>query len=313
MKILITGGLGTIGRLLNYFLLKKNHDVFYLDLSHNNDKNYYRCDISKYSQISEILNKHDFDIVYHTGAEFGRWNGEDFYENVWMSNAIGTKNIIRLQEIHKFKLIFFSSSEVYGDYEGIMSEDVLEKYPIKQMNDYAISKWSNEMQINNSILQFNTETVILRLFNTYGPGEIYNNYRSVVARFVNNCLNNEDLIVYKGHKRTSTYIMDLINVCLKIPDNFKSGQTYNIAGDDVHTTEELANIVIKNCGDTKSKIIIKDSEIMTTRDKVTTNLKIKTDFNFKQSVDIDQGVLNTYNWMKSYYNYNLKLTEIPFL
>ncbi len=313
MKILITGGLGTIGRLLNYYLIKKNYEVIYLDLAHNNDKNYYRCDLSKYAQIAKLFDKYKFDLVYHTGAEFGRWNGEDFYENVWLSNVIGTKNILRLQEIYKFKLIFFSSSEVYGDYEGLMSENVLDKFPIKQMNDYAISKWTNEMQIKNSMLQFNTKSVILRLFNTYGPGEIFNEYRSVVSRFVHNCIKDEDLIVYKGHKRTSTYIKDLINVCLEIPSNFKSGETYNVAGDDVHSIEELAKIVIKNCENTKSKIVIKDSEIMTTKDKVTTNSKIKNDFNFKQSISIDQGISNTYKWMKNYYNNDFKLSELPYL
>ena len=72
--------------------------------------------------------------------------------------------------------------------------------------------------------------------------------------------------VAEDGQRTSTYIKDLINVCLEIPSNFKSGETYNVAGDDVHSIEELAKIVIKNCENTKSKIVIKDSEIMTTKD-----------------------------------------------
>ena len=44
-------------------------------------------------------------------------------------------------------MIFFGSAEVYGDYDGVMREDVMDTVPIKQMNDYAISKWVNEMQI----------------------------------------------------------------------------------------------------------------------------------------------------------------------
>ena len=38
-----------------------------------------------------------FDVVYHAAAEFGRWNGEDFYESLWRTNAVGTKNVIRLE------------------------------------------------------------------------------------------------------------------------------------------------------------------------------------------------------------------------
>ena len=52
--------------------------------------------------------------------------------------------------------MYFSSSEVYGDFDGVMSEDVMDKVEIKQMNDYAMSKWVNEMQVLNSATQFHT-------------------------------------------------------------------------------------------------------------------------------------------------------------
>ena len=48
-----------------------------------------------------------------------------------MTNVVGTKNMIRMQE-KKFRMIFFSSAEVYGDYEGVMTEDVMEKNPTKR-------------------------------------------------------------------------------------------------------------------------------------------------------------------------------------
>ena len=56
-------------------------------------------------------------LIVVAAAEFGRWNGEDFYETLWRTNAVGTKNVIRLQERLKFRLIHFSSSEVYGDWQ----------------------------------------------------------------------------------------------------------------------------------------------------------------------------------------------------
>ncbi len=64
------------------------------------------------------------ELVYHLAAEFGRRNGEDFYETMWRANAVGTKNLLTLQRSNRFRSIVFSSSEVYGDYDGIMEEDV---------------------------------------------------------------------------------------------------------------------------------------------------------------------------------------------
>ena len=61
---------------------------------------------------------------------------------------IGTKNILEFQIKYGFKLIFFSSCEVYGDYEGFMTENVMVDNKISdtyQMNDYAITKWAGEL------------------------------------------------------------------------------------------------------------------------------------------------------------------------
>ena len=62
-----------------------------------------------FRQIERIFDNHTFDFVYHLAAEYGRWNGEDYYENLWQTNVIGTKHMLRLQEKQKFRMIFFSS------------------------------------------------------------------------------------------------------------------------------------------------------------------------------------------------------------
>ena len=146
MKILVTGGLGFIGSNLVPELRKRGHEVWVCDLGHSEGPNYIRGDVTKYRQLERIFEGHDFDYIYHLAAEYGRWNGEDYYENLWLTNVVGTKNMIRLQEKKRFRIIFFSSAEVYGDYEGVMSEDVMDKVPIKQMNDYAVTKWGGNFR-----------------------------------------------------------------------------------------------------------------------------------------------------------------------
>ena len=124
MKILVTGGLGAVGSPLTNLLKKKGNEVWGLDRPHHhglNGKYYFRADVGYYRQMEEIFDRQKFDVVYHLAAEFGRNNGEDFYETMWQTNAIGSKNIIRLQEKHRFRLVYFSSSEVYGDFDGIMT------------------------------------------------------------------------------------------------------------------------------------------------------------------------------------------------
>ena len=71
-------------------------------------EDYIRCDVRNYRQIEKVFNEYGpFDYVYHLAAEYGRWNGEDYYENLWQTNVIGTKHMIRFQEKNRFRMIFF--------------------------------------------------------------------------------------------------------------------------------------------------------------------------------------------------------------
>jgi dTDP-glucose 4,6-dehydratase len=295
-------------------LREKGHRVFGIDLFHaaggigwehqmSKDKDdYARCDVADFRQLERVFEeKGPFDFVYHTAAEFGRWNGEDYYEQLWRSNAIGTKNIIRLQEKYFFKLIHFSSSEVYGDYKSRMSEDVMDKVEIKQLNDYAMSKWVNEMQIRNSRIQYDTPSVIVRLFNTYGPGEWYHPYRSVNAKFCYHALKGLPVTVYKGHTRTSTFLEDTCRTLSNIIINFKPGEIYNIGGTEKHSIETLVKRIWEYTGAPAKLIMYRKPEILTTRHKAIDVSKAIRDLDHKLTVSMDEGIKKTIDWMKDYY------------
>lgn len=299
MKILITGIKGVVGTCLKRILEEQGHDVYGLDLFHSIDKKYERVDIGEYRQLERFFTKYGpFDFVYNCAAEFGRWNGEDYYEQLWHSNAIGTKNVIRLQEKLKFKLVHFSSSEVYGDYDELMKESVMEKKAIHQMNDYAMTKWVNEMQIKNSALQFKTETVIVRLFNTYGPGEMFHPYRSVNARFCYSALHKLPITVHVGHIRTSTYLDDACRTLSNIVKNFKPGEVYNISGGVRHSVEEMVDIIYNYTNAYPGLITYDSAEPMTTKVKLVSNVKSETDLGHKDTVTLKEGIINTIEWLK---------------
>lgn len=314
MRILVTGSKGVVGQKLVKELNQRGHSVFGVDLLHhagevgfiqkmsNENWKYARCDIGEYRQIERvILDAGSFDLVYNCAAEFGRWNGEDYYEQMWKSNLIGLKNLIRLQEKYKFRLVHFSSSEVYGDYGGIMKEDLLDKNAIKQMNDYAISKWANELQIRNSRIMYGTETVIVRLFNTYGPGEYYHPYRSVNCKFCYHALKKLPIIVYKGHYRSSTYVDDCVRTVANISEKFIPSRIYNIGSTDYHSIESLSDIIWNYTGAPKELITYKESEVLTTKEKkVNIDLSIN-ELDHKSTVSLKEGVKRTIDWMKEYY------------
>ena len=301
-KFLLTGALGFIGKALWQELRSRGYEVWGCDLSHYHDSQYIRCDISKYRQLEKIFDNQKFDFVYNLAAEFGRWNGEDFYENLWLTNVVGIKNLIRLQEKHYFNLIQFSSSEVYGDFAGTMSEDVMDKIEIKQLNDYAITKWVGEMQILNSIKMFGTKTVRVRIFNVYGPGEYFSPYRSAVCKFVYYALNKKSLTVYRKHTRSWLYISDAVVSLGNIAEKFESGKVYNIANPESYTMEEVSNLILEYINLSKDLIGYKDYEFQTTKNKTVDVSNAVSDLGHKPKIVLADGVKNTIQWMKEIYN-----------
>ncbi len=302
MKILVLGALGTVGRSLVDELTRRNHSLLIADRGYSSASNYYKCDIAQYRQLERIFLENEVGFVYNLAAEFGRWNGEQFYENLWTTNVIGFKHLLRLQERFKFRMVHFSSSEVYGDYDDVMVEDVMDKYEIRQLNDYAITKWVNEMQTLNSTEMFGTETVRVRLFNTYGPGEYYSPYRSALCIFCYHALNDLPYTVYLGHRRTSTYVSDCCTTIANIFDNFKPGEVYNIGGIDLHDMKTASDIILRILGKDDQDVSYKEAEPFTTKDKVVDVSKAVGDLKHKATVGLDDGLEQTLAWMKQVYS-----------
>jgi dTDP-glucose 4,6-dehydratase len=303
-NILVTGGRGFIGTNLTSELRSRGHDVWTCDILQGEDPQHLKADTGVYQQLDHIFRSNRFDYVYHLAAEYGRWNGEDHYENLWRTNVVGTKNILRLQEQHRFKMIFFSSAEVYGDYDELMSEDIMDRVPIKQMNDYAITKWAGELQCLNHASMFGVEVVRVRPVGCYGPHEYFSRYRGVIPIFVYHCLMNKPFTVYKGHKRIFDFVEDTCRTFANIVDNFIPGEVYNIGSREGWSIsiEELADIVLKETGASPSLVEYRGEEGFTTRIKVVDFSKSRRDLKHNAAIDIREGIHRYTMWARKVYS-----------
>ncbi len=305
-NILVTGGAGFIGTNLVNELRSRGHEITTLDLYNTERDDYIRADVKNYRQLERVFDGEKFDYVYHLAAEYGRWNGEEYYENLWQTNVIGTKHMIRLQEKLGFRMIFFSSAEVYGDYDGMMSEDVMEKNPIKdtyQMNDYAITKWAGELMCMNSANMFDTETVRVRPVNCYGPHEHYTPYRGFIPLFIYHALFNKPYTVYKGHKRIIDYVEDTVKTFANILDNFIPGEVYNVGGKQEweRDIKEYSDIILDAVGKDDSLVTYHEAEPFTTKIKTIDFSKSIKDLKHDPKVSPEEGIKRTVEWMKWYY------------
>jgi len=305
-SILVTGGTGFIGTNLVNELRGRGNQVMAADLLNCERDGFIRADVKNFRQLERLFEKNKFDYVYHLAAEYGRWNGEDHYENLWETNVLGTKNLLRLQEKHKFRMIFFSSAEVYGDYSGVMTEDVMEKTPIKetyQMNDYAITKWAGELMCMNSSKMFGTETVRVRPVNCYGPGEHYTPYRGFIPKFIYHALYDKPYVVYRQHRRIIDFVEDTCNTFANVSENFIPGEVYNIGGKKEweRKIQWYSDTILKAVGKDDSLVTYKDAEGYTTDVKTIDCSKAIKDLRHDPKVTPEEGIRRTVDWMKWYY------------
>jgi dTDP-glucose 4,6-dehydratase len=301
-KILVTGSKGTLGRPLVAELRRRGHEVWQCDLQHQADEKYIRAGVASYRQLERVFEE-NYDYVYHLAAEFGRINGEEYYDTLWQTNVIGTRNILELQRKKGFKLIFASSSEIYGDlHRSVLSEDIPLQESIIQHNDYATTKWVNEIQIMNFERRYDVESVRLRFFNAYGPGELYHDYRSVVCLFSYRALKNLPYSVYEGYHRVFMYIDDFIPTLAKVCENFVAGEVYNLGGKEFRSVHEMSDLVLGYLGKSDALVEYLPEDRHNVLNKRPDIRKAEEAFGHNPTVTLEEGIPKTIEWMKSVYS-----------
>jgi dTDP-glucose 4,6-dehydratase len=315
MRVLVTGSLGFVGQHLTARLRAMGHDVYGCDLTHAADEvpwslrgdhpeaeqRSIRADIGDRWQLERALAVSRPEVIYNTAGEFGRYNGADWPRELWQTNVVGLRYLLDLQRRDGFRLIHFSSSEVYGDEAGWMAEDLLESRVVWPLTDYALSKFVNERQIRNARQQYRTNTVIIRLFNLYGPGERYSPYRSVVCRFLYAALRGLPLRVHVGHYRSNLYIDDAMQALTQLTQDVPWKPVYNLASETLYSIEELAEMAIKVTGADPALMQTQASEAMTTRSKRADVNRAQADLGLRATVGLEEGMQRTAAWMRATY------------
>lgn len=310
MKILITGALGFIGQNLYNFLTKKGIKVIALDLHIRDSEDYIRADITEFYDLWKVFKENpDIDFIIHLAGEVGRILGEEYPHKMVYVNAIGTINIIKLALEYRSKLIYFSTSEIYGrkfDEKMVSENDALDISPFMLTNIYSISKFFGEVLVNHYVENYGLKAVCIRPFMIYCPGVFPNKYKSAIDQFIYNALKNKPLIVHENSLRAWCYIDDFIEgVYLVLTKHeFKEGlfEAYNIGTQEYIYTKDLAIKILNILN--KPLDLIKIVQMPTkfvSKEKRFSIDKILS-LGYKPKVSIDQGLLKVIEWHKSINN-----------
>lgn len=270
MKILVTGAAGFIGSNLTRELLTKNHTVIGVDNLITSDGanlkelkkfpkfTFVKHDISKPFPQKLTTHHRQLTTIFHLACPTGVPNLVSMSYEMLLTSSIGTQHVLELAKKTKARLVFTSSSEVYGDplvspqtedYTGNVNQ-------IGIRSPYEEGKRFAESLIMMYVRKYNVRATIVRVFNTYGPGMSQNETR-VIPRFIRLAVTGKPLTVHgNGNQiRTFCYIDDLISGLLLVAKKGKSGEVYNLGNDRETTIHDAAKLVLK-LTESKSKIVL---------------------------------------------------------
>ena len=313
MQTLVTGRAGFIGSHLVDALLAAGHQVTVLDdystgkrenLAHLKETSGFSVIRGSILDMDAVQSSLDgVDQVFHLAAAVGVDLIVGSPVRCIVTNAMGTHNVLEACANQGVGVLLTSTSEVYGDYSEIMSEEVMDEIEIKQLNDYALSKWVNEIQIRNSRLQHNTRSVIVRLFNTYGPGEYYHPYRSIHCKLCYHALMGIPVVIYRGHHRSSIYIEDCCQTLVRIIDRFQPGEVYNIGGSNEWKNIDIVRLICKLMDAINTNNIPHETLISFVTDRLGHDwryainmMKLQDEFKWQPKISFETRIEKTVEW-----------------
>ena len=253
-KVVVTGGAGFIGSKLVGALLGRGYSVVVLDNFYSgsveNLQEFFgygglevvRGDVRDKCVVRRVMD--GAGSVVHLAALI---DVEASVKNPFEThdvNVNGTLNV--LEEAVKAgvdRVVFASSTAVYGDINPL---PLKEEYPVYPISPYAASKVSAESYCKAFNRCYGLETVVLRYFNVYGPGQMNNAYSGVITKFLNNALRGKPLVVYGDgwQTRDFVYVNDVVEATVTALENNNAvGETFNVCTGRSTSVNELVQII----------------------------------------------------------------------
>jgi len=298
MKFVVTGGAGFIGNRIVKALLNQGDSVKIVDNLHTgkmenldgiiNEVEFVKADIRNFEEMKENIK--DVDGVFHEAAltvvqeSFTKQNE---YNDV---NVVGTENIFKIAQENNIKVIFASSSSVYGDTTKI---PIKESFPKNPINPYGITKLKDEI-LAEKYSKMNLDVIGLRYFNVFGIGQT-GSYAGVITKFINRLKEQKQLQINGDGEQIRDFIFvdDIADANISAMKSKIREGFFNIGTGLGTTIKHLADILIKISGEKISKIYEDPLEGDIKFSQADISLTEKS-FNWKFQTSLNEGLKKIY-------------------
>ena len=293
-NVLITGGLGFIGKKLCNLLVKENIKVTLFDKKNSNIKNskilkFINGDILNFELLNKVAS--NCDTIFHFAAYTNVQESLKFPKKYYLNNFIGTANVVEICIKNNLNLVFSSSAAVYP---LNIKKKISEHFSHYPTNPYGLTKKLSEDYIISNKERLKKFS-ILRFFNVYGKKQMTSNhYSSVIPKFISRAKTNDKMTINNSgkQKRDFIYIDDLVNIC-KLAAQNPSNSILNVGTGQSTSVIKLANMIKKILGKGK---ISKGKKIKNDALNSCANIKyLKKIYNINNFTTLEKGLRNIIN------------------
>ncbi len=261
MNFLITGAAGFLGSNLANYLVREGHQVRGLDDLSTGDPQalsaevlFTRGDVNDRPKLWTLLQ--DVDCVYHLAARVAVPESVLYPREYNAVNVGGTVSLMEaMRDVGVRRVVFISSGAVYGDQAEQPLNENARPYP---HSPYAVSKLAAEYYVRTIGDLWGIETVSLRVFNAYGPGQhLPPSHPPVIPNFLRQAIRGGSLVMHGDGSQTRDYVFvdDVVNTMIAAAtapsiDNL----VVNIGSGRETSINELVQLVMEVTG-TKTEVI----------------------------------------------------------
>ena len=309
-NILVTGGVGLLGKPLAIFLQKNNYKVFVLDKSTNKKRNnlitkkrikYIFGNFKNKFFLRKIIKKMKIKVIFHTGATTQVLEGLKYPLETYKNNIMGTINILEcIREIDPSILLIYSSSDkAYGE---IKKRNYLENDNLNSIYPYDLSKTCSDLICQSYSSVYNLKIAIVRCGNLFGPGDF--NKNKIIPETIISTIKNQKLKIRSSGKliRDYLYIDDAVKAYYLIMNKLKKSKNktliYNVGSKDNMSVIKLVNLILTLMNKKNLKPIILNQSKKEIKVQKLNDNKIRKELNWKQSNSMREGLVKTINWYK---------------
>ena len=253
MKYAVTGGAGFIGSHLVKNLVERGNEVIVIDNLNTGKKeniekiskkiDFFEIDIRDFSAVEDILK--NIDGIFHEAALASVQDSFRIPDEFFEVNVNGTENIFKIGKKLGIKIVYASSSSVYGNPIRIPIKESDGKNPF---NPYAKTKLEGD-KLAEKYAKNGLKVIGLRYFNVFGPRQS-KEYAGVIKLFLERIqqglsplINGDGLQV-----RDFVYVDDVVNANILAMESNIDGEFFNIGTNSTISVLDLANIIIKFSG-----------------------------------------------------------------